>query len=169
MCCYVGGFTLAAARGGAREVLAIDRSEGALAIAAQTVERAGFTQRVRLERRELKQALPELAAAGQRFDVVLLDPPKLAHAARQLDRARSTYRLWNSQALALCEPHGLLVTCSCSGALQPHDFLRTLAVAGAEAGREISLLAYGEQAADHPTPAAFQEGRYLKVAFLKVT
>jgi len=168
LCTYVGAFALAAARGGAREVLAIDRSETALSIARQGCERAGFAAVVRTQRAELKQVLLELAAAKQTFDVVVLDPPKLAHSTRQLERARSMYRLWNTQAIRLCEPGALLVTCSCSAALQPADFVRTLAMAAADAGREITLLALGEQAPDHPTPAAFQEGRYLKTAFLRV-
>ncbi|MEY4575344.1 MAG: hypothetical protein RL701_47 [Pseudomonadota bacterium] len=168
LCTYVGAFALAAARGGAREVLAVDRSEAALAIAQQGIERAGYADVVRCVRRELKQALPEFAQAKQTFDVVVLDPPKLAHSARQLDRARTMYRLWNAQALRLCEPGALLVSCSCSGAMQPVDFIRTLAMAAADAGREITLLAMGEQAPDHPTPAAFQEGRYLKTAFVRV-
>lgn len=167
-CSYVGAFALAAARGGAREVLAIDRSDWALSLAQRGIERAGFSDRVRCRRRELKQALPELASAGERFDVVVLDPPKLAHNTRQLEKARSMYRLWNHQALGLCEPGALLVSCSCSGAMQPHDFVRTLALAAADAGREITLLALGEQAPDHPTPAAFSEGRYLKAAFVWV-
>jgi 23S rRNA (cytosine1962-C5)-methyltransferase len=169
LCCYVGAFAMAAARGGAREVLAIDRSEAALALAQEGLSRAKLGALVRLERGELKKALPALVQRRERFDVVVLDPPKLAHAARQLERARATYRLWNAQALALCESGGLLVTCSCSGAMQAQDFLRTLALAAADAGRQISLLVLGEQAPDHPTPAAFQEGRYLKAAFLRVT
>ncbi|MET0384887.1 MAG: class I SAM-dependent rRNA methyltransferase [Polyangiales bacterium] len=168
LCCYVGAFSLAAARGGAREVLAIDRSEAALAQAQRGLERAGFGARVRCQRRELKQALPDLANEEAPFDVVVMDPPKLAHSVRQLTRARAMYRLWNSQAMRLCAPGALLVTCSCSGAVQPVDFVRMLALAAADAGREITLLALGEQAADHPTPAAFQEGRYLKVAFARV-
>jgi 23S rRNA (cytosine1962-C5)-methyltransferase len=168
LCTYVGAFSLAAARGGAREVLAIDRSATALEIARQGAERAGLGERLRMERGELKQVLPELAQRGERFDVVVLDPPKLAHGVRQLDRARTMYRLWNAQALRLCEPGALLVTCSCSGALQAADFVRTLALAAAESARDVTLLALGDQAPDHPTPAAFQEGRYLKVAFLRV-
>jgi 23S rRNA (cytosine1962-C5)-methyltransferase len=167
LCTYVGSFALAAARGGAREVLAVDRSDWALTIARQGAERAGLSQ-VLFQRHELKQVLPELVAQQQRFDVIVLDPPKLAHSVKQLERARSMYRTWNTQALSLCEPGALLVTCSCSGAMQPVDFVRTLAVAGADAGRQVTLLTLGEQAADHPTPAAFQEGRYLKTAFVRV-
>lgn len=167
LCTYVGSFALTAARGGAREVLAVDRSEWALGIARQGAERAGLSQ-LQLQRHELKHILPELIAQKQRFDVIVLDPPKLAHSVKQLERARSMYRTWNAQALSLCEPGALLVTCSCSGAMQPVDFVRTLALAGADAGRQVTLLTLGEQAADHPTPAAFQEGRYLKTAFVRV-
>ena len=169
VCCYVGAFTLAAARGGAREVVSVDRSEPALELARANVARAGLSERVRLERAELKKILPALQEQRERYDVIVLDPPKLAHSARQLERARGTYRLWNAQALSVCEPGGMLITCSCSGAMQPHDFMRTLALAAADAGRQISLLALSEQAPDHPTPAAFQEGRYLKAAWLRVT
>ena len=165
---YMGSFSLAAARGGAREVLALDRSEGALAAGARTAERAGFADRIRFERADVKKRVPELIVQGERFDVVVLDPPKLAHSIRHLDRARKAYRVWNAQALRLVEPGGLLLSCSCSAAMQAQDFVRTLAIAAVDAGREVSLLALGEQAPDHPTPPVFDEGRYLKAAFLRV-
>lgn len=168
LCSYVGAFALAAARGGAREIVAADRSDWALQIARATCERAGYSDRVRFLRAELKALLPELGGGAQRFDVVILDPPKLAPSSRQLERARSTYRLWNAQAMRLCEPEALLLSCSCSGAMQAPDFVRTVALAAADASRTASLLVLGEQAADHPTPAAFQEGRYLKAAFLRM-
>ena len=80
-CCYVGAFALAAARGGAREVLALDRSEWALELAKQGFARAGV--QVQCERGELKQKLPELIERREKFDVIVLDPPKLAHSTRQ--------------------------------------------------------------------------------------
>jgi 23S rRNA (cytosine1962-C5)-methyltransferase len=168
LCSYVGAFTLAAARGGAREIVAADRSEWALGIARAACERAGFAERASFVRGELKTLLPQLLERGETFDVVVLDPPKLAHSARHLERARGMYRLWNAQAVRLCTPGGLLVTCSCSGAMQPVDFVRTVALGAADAERSATLLALGEQAPDHPTPAAFQEGRYLKAAFVRV-
>jgi 23S rRNA (cytosine1962-C5)-methyltransferase len=169
VCCYAGSFALAAARGGAREVLALDRSESALAVARQTAQRCELSERIRFEQTDLKRALPELAQRGERFDVVILDPPKLANSVRHLDRARKAYRAWNTLALELCTPGGVLLSCSCSGAMQPQDFLRTLALSAADARRSVDLFALGEQASDHPTPAAFDEGRYLKAAFLRVT
>ncbi len=167
-CSYVGSFALAAARGGASEVVALDRSESALAVAADTAARAELAGRIRFERGDIKRALPDLLAKGERFDVIVLDPPKLAHSVRHLDRARKAYRTWNTQALQLCAAGGVLLTCSCSAAMQPHDFVRTLALSAADAGRETALFALGQQGPDHPTPAAFEEGRYLKAAFLRV-
>ena len=169
LCSYVGAFALAAARGGAREVVVADRSDWALGIARAACERAGFAERCSFVKGELKSLLPQLLEQREQFDVIVLDPPKLAHSARQLERARSMYRMWNAQAVRLCRPGGLLVTCSCSGAMQPIDFVRTVALGAADAARGATLLALGEQAPDHPTPAAFQEGRYLKAAFVRVT
>ncbi len=167
--CYMGSFALSAARGGAREVLALDRSEAALAAGGLVAQRAGLAERIRYERADVKKTLPEMIVRGERFDVIVLDPPKLATSVKHLERARKAYRHWNSQALRLVEPGGLLVSCSCSAAMQPLDFVRTLALSAADAGRELSLLELGEQAPDHPTPAAFDEGRYLKAAFLRVS
>jgi 23S rRNA (cytosine1962-C5)-methyltransferase len=168
LCSYVGAFTLAAARGGASEIVAADRSEWALEIAKLACERAGFEAHTSFVKGELKSLLPQMLARGETFDIVVLDPPKLAHSARQLERARTMYRLWNSQAVRLCRPGGLLVSCSCSGAMQSLDFVRTIALAAADVACSATLLALGEQAPDHPTPAAFQEGRYLKAAFVRV-
>jgi 23S rRNA (cytosine1962-C5)-methyltransferase len=167
-CSYVGAFSLAAARGGAREVLALDRSEAALAVAQDTAARSGLVERIRFQRGDLKRVLPELIDQGERFDVIVLDPPKLAHSVKHLERARKAYRAWNAFACSLCTDNAVLVTCSCSAAMQPHEFLRTIAIASADAKRDASLFAYGQQAPDHPTPAAFDEGRYLKAAFLRV-
>lgn len=167
-CCYVGPFALAAARGGATRVLALDRSEAALRVATDVAARHGFAEQLRFERADIKRTLAQLVEQGERFDVVVLDPPKLAHSVKHLDNARKAYRAWNALAMQLCEPDGILLSCSCSAAMQAHDFLRTLALASADAKRELSVFEIGQQAADHPTPAAFEEGRYLKAMFLRV-
>jgi 23S rRNA (cytosine1962-C5)-methyltransferase len=167
-CCYVGAFALAAARGGAREVLALDRSEPVLAVAHEVARRNQLAERIRFERADIKRALPDLVSKGERFDVIVLDPPKLAHSIKHLDNARKAYRAWNALALQLCEPGGIIITCSCSAAMQTQDFLRTLALAAADAQRGLTIFGIGQQSGDHPTPAAFDEGRYLKAAFARV-
>jgi 23S rRNA (cytosine1962-C5)-methyltransferase len=168
-CSYVGAFALAAARGGAREVIALDRSDSALSVAQDSAARSGLAERIRFQRGDLKRVLPDLVAAGERFDAIVLDPPKLAHSVKHLDRARKAYRAWNAFAFSLCARDAVLVTCSCSAAMQAHDFLRTLALASADVRRDAALFALGQQAPDHPTPAAFEEGRYLKAAFMRVS
>jgi 23S rRNA (cytosine1962-C5)-methyltransferase len=168
-CSYVGAFALAAARGGAREVIALDRSESALSVAQDSAARSGLAERIQFQRGDLKRVLPDLIASGERFEVIVLDPPKLAHSVKHLDRARKAYRAWNAFAFSLCTSDAVLVTCSCSAAMQAHDFLRTLALASADVRREAALFVLGQQAPDHPTPAAFDEGRYLKAAFMRVS
>jgi 23S rRNA (cytosine1962-C5)-methyltransferase len=163
---YAGAFALAAARGGAREVEAVDRSGPALAVGGRAAARHGLD--VRFSRADIKRLLPELAARGERYDIVVLDPPKLAPTRRHLQRAEGAYRRLNAAALKLVADGGLLLTCSCSAALRPDHFTRLLARAGRDAQRQVTLLAIGEQAMDHPVPVAFPEGRYLKSLFLRV-
>ncbi|HKP62827.1 MAG TPA: class I SAM-dependent rRNA methyltransferase [Polyangiales bacterium] len=167
-CCYVGAFSLAAARGGASQVTALDRSEPALAVAQDVARRNRLDERIRFERADIKRALPELLGKADRYDLIVLDPPKLAHSIKHLDNARKAYRAWNALAFQLCERGAVIVTCSCSAAMQTQDFLRTLALAAADAQRGLTVFAIGQQSADHPTPAAFDEGRYLKAAFARV-
>lgn len=165
---YIGGFGHGAARGGATSVLSIDSSATAIATGARHALAFGTDERHRFLREDVKRALEQLRNAKEQFDLVVLDPPKLAKTARDLERARPAYRKINANAMPLVAPGGLLVTCSCSGAMRTDDFLRTVALAAADARRELSLLRIGEHAADHPVPAVFEHGRYLKVAFFRV-
>lgn len=167
--CYVGAFGLAAARGGAREVLAFDSSAAVVAEAASIARTNGLANNVSFARGDVRRVLENLRRDGERFDVVVLDPPKLAPTVRHLRRALTAYRRLNAQAFDRVEPGGLVLTCSCSGALQQGDMLRTLALAARDSGRQLTLLQMGQQGMDHPVPAAFPEGRYLKAALLEVT
>ncbi len=109
-----------------------------------------------------------MARRGETFDMVIVDPPKLAPTARHLEAGRKAYRRLNANAVRLLAPGGLLVSCSCSGAMRPGEFLRMLGIAGRDAGRDVRLLHLGQQGPDHPVPAAFPEGRYLKCAFCRI-
>jgi 23S rRNA (cytosine1962-C5)-methyltransferase len=166
---YVGAFALAAARGGAERVVALDASAPAITTAAAIAQRHGLASKIALSRADVKKALPAMARENERFDLVVVDPPKLAPSARHLDQGRRAYRKLNANALRLLEPGGVLVTCSCSGALRPSDFLRTVGMAARDARREVSLLSMGQQGPDHPVPVSFPEGRYLKCAILRVS
>lgn len=166
--CYVGGFSMTAARGGARSVRAVDRSAPALAAASAALHHAGLDTGVELVSADVKKLLPELARDEARFDLVICDPPKLAPSARHVEGARKAYRALNAGALRLVTPDGLLVTCSCSAALRADDFLRVIAVAARDARRDVEVLEVFGQGPDHPSPPAFPEGRYLKCAVLAI-
>lgn len=166
---FIGTFGLYACRGGARDVLSLDRSATATAAGAVVSHRAGFDETHRFTTGDCKRAMPALARDGERFDMVVVDPPKLVPSRRDLERGKRAYRAVNRNAMALLRPGGLLVSCSCSAALLEKDFVRVVAAAAADAGRELTLIHMGHQALDHPVPAAFPEGRYLKTAFMRVS
>ncbi len=165
---YIGPFALAAARGGARDVLAFDSNAGVIAEGASVARANGYAENVQFARGDARRVLAQFAQDSERFDLVVLDPPKLAPTVRHLTRAQSAYRRLNKSAFEVAAADAIVVTCSCSAALRPDDFLRMLALAARDAGREVTLLHLGQQGMDHPVPPAFPEGRYLKCAVLRV-
>lgn len=163
-CCYVGGFALPAARGGARSVLALDSSQPALELGARFARDNALAQ-ITFERADVRTELARLVDAGRSFDMVVFDPPKLVPTIKHLERGRRAYRKLNAHAIALTRPSGVLVTCSCSAAMSETDFLRMLALAAGDVKRELCVLRVGKQAPDHPLLPGFGEGSYLKTVF----
>ena len=106
--------------------------------------------------------LEEYGRAGRRFDLIILDPPSFAKAKQNRFAALRAYVRLNQMALACLEPGGLLATASCTSQVSPDAFRQTLADAGAAAGRRVLILHEAGQPLDHPAPAGFPEGRYLK-------
>jgi 23S rRNA (cytosine1962-C5)-methyltransferase len=100
--------------------------------------------------------------AGQRFDAIVLDPPKFAPTAAHAERAARAYKDINRLALRLLAPGGLLLSFSCSGGVGAELFHKIVAGAGIDAGVDAALLARLEAACDHPTTLFFPEGEYLK-------
>ncbi len=106
--------------------------------------------------------LRERLAAGERFDAIVLDPPKFAPSAAHAERAARAYKDINRLALKLLAPGGLLLSFSCSGGIGPELFHKIVAGAAIDAGVDGVLLARLEAACDHPTTLVFPEGEYLK-------
>jgi 23S rRNA (cytosine1962-C5)-methyltransferase len=165
--CYSGGFGLYAARAGAREVLGVDVSEPALQLARANAERNGLTN-LSWVREDVFAALDGLVTAGERFGLVVLDPPKFARARHAVEEALRGYRRLQAQALRLLEADGILVTCCCSGLIDTTMLEDLLAQLAAETGREIQVLERRGQAPDHPVAVTCPESNYLKCLICRV-
>jgi 23S rRNA (cytosine1962-C5)-methyltransferase len=163
---YSGAFALSAARGGAREVVAVDTSLPALELGAENARANGLA--VSFVRADVAAVLKSAGSRGPRYDLVVLDPPKLAVDRKTAGRAESAYRNANAAAMRALEPGGLLVTCSCSQRVGPELLQRLVAFAARDAGRTAVVLEVRGQAPDHPVPAAFPEGRYLCCLVVRV-
>jgi 23S rRNA (cytosine1962-C5)-methyltransferase len=169
MFCYSGAFSLAASvLGGAREVLAVDSSSKALALAQSNAQRNSATN-ICFQCGDGFKTLEELAAANQRFDAVILDPPRFAHSRRALQKALQAYHWLNRLALAVLEPGGILVTCSCSGHVTREDFLFMLVGVAQQTRRNIQILENRGAAPDHPVMATCLESEYLKCLICRVS
>jgi 23S rRNA (cytosine1962-C5)-methyltransferase len=163
LCCYTAGFAMNAVHhGAAREVQAIDVSEPALATARANVAANGLTNTIRFEKSDAFKALEVLCAAGERFDLVVLDPPKLARHARGVPEALRGYHSLNRLAMDVLVIDGILVTCSCTGYVERQMFEDMLADAARSARRQLQILEVRGAAADHPTSVACKETDYLK-------
>ena len=162
-CCYDGGFALAALRGGAKSVLALDASEAALDALSRNLARNGLADPpVERVRGDLFEKLRAFRDARRSFDLIVLDPPKFADSRARVERACRAYKDVNLLAFKLLRPDGLLATFSCSGAVDAALFQTVVAEAALDAGRDAAILARFDQPPDHPVSLACPETRYLK-------
>jgi 23S rRNA (cytosine1962-C5)-methyltransferase len=162
---FVGAFAIAAARGGAREVVAIDESARAVAVGAECAAANGVADRVRFAKEDARSAL---AKAKGSFDLVIADPPRLAPNRNARQQALVAYARLAENACAATKPGGIVVLCSCSAAIDLASLTRALAAGATRANRLPTVLERWFQGADHPVPAAFGEGLYLKALVARV-
>lgn len=166
--CYTGAFAVTAAvLGGAREVLGVDGSVPAIAQAQAHATTNGAPQ-ARFQRQDGFEALEALASVGERFDAVILDPPKFTRGRKALGEALRAYHRINRLAVELLPPGGILVTCSCSGAVTREDFFDMLRGVAQKSRRSLQVLEQRGAAPDHPVAAACPESEYLKCFICRV-
>ncbi len=165
--CYSGGFSLHAARAGAASVLAVDASEPALQLARANAELNGLTN-VTFEKSDVFDQLDRLVTAGERFGVIVLDPPKFARSKSAVDEAMRGYRRLLVQALKALEPDGILVMCCCSGLIDRQMLHDLLAQEASQARRPLQILESRGAAPDHPVSAMCPETNYLKCVICRV-
>ena len=167
--CFTGAFSMTAIRpGGATATIGIDSSAPAIERAREHAAINGI-DRARFEAGDVLEALEQLRNDGQRFEVVMCDPPKYARQAQDLERALKGYLRLNLAAVDVLAPDGILVTCSCSGQVDREMFAELLGQVAEQAGRPIQILEQRGQAADHPVSASCLETEYLKCFICRVS
>ena len=169
ICCYVGGFALTIAKNcTTREIIAVDSSEKALQSAQQHATLNHLENRIRWEQADFFESLSSKLDAGEKFDTIVLDPPRLAGSRDQLQRALSAYHRLNFLAVRMLNPGGTLITCSCSGRVSREDFRDMLRGVGTRTRREIQVLEERGAAPDHPSCMSCPETDYLKCIVARV-
>lgn len=165
---YTGGFSLAALKAGASEVISVDSSEPALQLAKQNAALNGVdVASAYWEPGDVFKFLRQCRAEDQRFDVIVLDPPKFAPNAASVERACRAYKDINLLAMQLLNPGGDLITFSCSGAVSTELFRKVIAGAAADAGKPLHVMSQLSAGDDHPVLLQFPEGEYLKGLHLR--
>ncbi len=166
--CYTGAFSFnALKRGGATQTLGVDSSVRAIELARRNAVMNGLGH-ARFEVGDVAELAARLKSEGERFGVVICDPPKLARKAGAVEDALRAYAGLNRAAVELVEPGGVLVTCSCSGHVSREMFEQVIAGVAAGAGRSIQLIEVRGQAPDHPISASCLETDYLKCLVCRV-
>ena len=171
LCCYSGGFAIYAALGGATRVVGVDSSQQAVDLATSNAALNGVDGVCRFVKADASDWMDEAIKAGEEYDLVVLDPPKLAPTRKSLTNATRKYVSLNTKAMRLVKDGGLLMTCSCSGAMTQGGTFRSAVIAAAarRAGVQASLVSKAGAGADHVIDLRYGEGEYLSNYIVRVT
>lgn len=161
--CYTGGFSLALAKGGAEEVISIDSSADALEMAKSNAKLNGFNEsQMKWVEANVFEQLRKYRDAGEKFDLVILDPPKFASSHHHVEKAARAYKDINLNGLRLLNEGGQLLTFSCSGAIDVDLFQKIVAGAVIDAKTDAWMISRLGAGSDHPLLMTHPEGEYLK-------
>ena len=165
---YSGAFSVAALAAGAARAVDVDSSEAALALARENRRANGLAAPDEdFVAADVFDDVRRRVAAGQRFDVVVCDPPAFAKKRADVDRAARGYKDVNRLAMSLVAPGGWLLTCSCSGLVDADLFQKIVFSASVDARAPFSIVARQGAGADHPVSLDCPEGEYLKGIWLR--
>jgi 23S rRNA (cytosine1962-C5)-methyltransferase len=167
VCSYVGAWATTALAHGAHSATCLDSSAPALSYAQRNAAANGL--KLETLQADAFDALKTLQEQGERFDVVILDPPAFIKRKKDIPQGQAAYRKLNQLALNLIERDGLLVSCSCSYHLSADDLSAAIQGAARHTGRFVQILEAAGQSPDHPVHPAIPETRYLKAFFCRVT
>jgi 23S rRNA (cytosine1962-C5)-methyltransferase len=159
--CYTGLFSLHCAAAGATSVLGIDRSGPAIERARRNLQRNAPTRAVEFLEEEVEAALPRLDRAGEKFDLIVLDPPSLVKSRKAFREGATKYAKLNTAAIRLLKPGGILATATCSHHVDAPAFLDILRDAAKRAVSAFRVVRVLGQSRDHPVLLAASETAYL--------
>lgn len=165
---HTGSFALNAGIAGAREVTGVDASQPAVAQACENAALNGLSERVSFRCADVFDLLPALEKDGERYDMVILDPPAFTKSRSSIKQAVKGYREINLRGMKLVKDGGFLATCSCSHFMDPDLFTKTLREAAKVVHKRLRQVEYRTQAADHPILWAAEESYYLKFFIFQV-
>lgn len=166
--CNVGGFSLCAAKYGATEVTAVDVSRAALDIVEKNAAMNGFSSIIKTRCADVFELLRECRKSGEKFDVIVLDPPAFTKSKDTVKDGLRGYKDINVQAMKLLAPGGILITNSCSQHISVNAFLDMLAEAAYQSDVTAKLITLREQGMDHASIVGFEESLYLKTVALYI-
>ena len=164
--CFTGGFAVQAARAGATAIVGIDRSEPALALAAEAAALNGVSESCTFRRGEAFAEAARLAGTAERFDIVIADPPAFAKSRKEVPAALRGYRKLARLAASVTATGGILFLASCSFNVGAEEFAEAVRRGLADAGRAGRILRVAGADADHPIHPALPETSYLKTLTL---
>jgi 23S rRNA (cytosine1962-C5)-methyltransferase len=167
---YTGAFSVFALRNEATSVTRLDLSSPALELGSRNIE-LNFPEKQALDRKiqtDVFHRLRKLHDAGERYEMIVLDPPKLAPGKGNVRAATRAYKDLNLQAMKLLPEEGILASFSCSGAVPMDLFKETIRWAAKDANRELQIIKQLTQGADHPVRLSFPESAYLKGVICRV-
>lgn len=165
---HTGSFALNAGIAGADSVLGVDASQLAVNQAEENARLNGLEDRVKFRCADVFELLPELEEQGERYDVVILDPPAFTKSRNSVKNAVKGYREINLRGMKLVRDGGFLATCSCSHFMEPELFAKTVREAAAGAHKRLRQVEFRTQAPDHPILWAADQSYYLKFYIFQV-
>jgi len=168
VCSYIGAWSVQAAKAGAQKVTGVDASESALELLFHNAELNAVDDKVEAIQGDAFEALKGLKQEGEKFDVIILDPPAFIKRRKDIKQGLIAYRRLNEMAIRLLNNDGILISASCSFHLSSQDLLKTLQQSARHNDRWLQVLEEGKQGRDHPVNPAIVETGYLKAFYCRV-
>lgn len=166
--CHTGGFALCAAKAGAKEVIAVDIDASCVEAVKHNAKRNGLDGALIAECADVFDILRMYEEAGEKFDVIILDPPAFAKSAKTINKAYGGYKEINLRAMRLLRPSAILITCSCSYFFDAPSFYDMLCNAAMDSRRTVQILEKRGAGPDHPVLLGHARSEYLKCAIARV-